>query len=78
MRLTRPRPFMSALVGFLLIVAYISVAQFVGLPYWRPDISTGWGLLEYLLLSLTAVSLVSLARPERQWRRARSSIVGTK
>jgi hypothetical protein len=57
---------MSALVVFILVIVYMSVAQFVGLPYWRPDISTESGIIEYLLLSITAITLVSLAGRERR------------
>jgi len=64
----RPEPFTTISVGFVLIVAYMSLAQFVGLLYWRIDISTGLGLIEYLLLALTGICLVSLAIRERQRR----------
>ena len=74
----RPQPFTTIFVGFTLIVVFMSIAQFVGLPYWRPDISTELGLIEFLLLSLTGIGLVSLAKRERQQRRPLSSIVGTK
>ena len=74
----RPQPFTTIFVGFALIVVYMSIAQFVGLPYWRPDLSTGFGLIEFLLLSLTGIGLVSLAKRERQRRRPLSSNVGTK
>jgi hypothetical protein len=57
---------MSTFVVFILIVVYLSIAQFVGFPYWRPDISTEFGMIEYLLLSLTGISLVSLAQKERR------------
>jgi len=73
----RPQPFTTICVGFVLIVAYMSLAQFVGLPYWRLDISTGLGLIEYLLLALTGIGLVSLAIRERQRRRPLSRIGGT-
>ncbi len=72
------RPFTTISIAFVLIVAYMSLAQFVGLPYWRLDISTELGLIEYLLLSLTGIGLVSLANRERQQRRPLSSKVGKK
>jgi hypothetical protein len=69
---------MSAFVVFILIVVYMSIAQFVGFPYWRPDISTELGLIEYLLLSITAISLVSLAKRERRQTFERREVAGTK
>jgi len=47
------------------IVAYMSIAQFTHLPYWRIDIFTESGLFEYLLLTLTVVGLVGLAKREQ-------------
>jgi hypothetical protein len=61
----RPQLFTTISVAVVVIVAYMSLAQFIGLPYWRIDISTEAGIFEYLLLSLTVIGLVSLARRER-------------
>jgi len=58
------RPFTVALTAFLVIVAYASVAQFLGLSYWRPNITIDVGIVEYLLLALIGVGLVSLAKRE--------------
>src|SRR5439155_26304132 len=58
------RPFTVALTAFLVIVAYASVAQFLGLSYWRPNITTDVGIVEYLLLALLGVGLGSLAKRE--------------
>jgi len=55
----RSQPFTSLSVGYVLAIAYLSLAQFVSLPHWRLDISTALGLIEFLLLSLTGVNLVS-------------------
>ena len=61
----RSQPFTTISVAVVVIVAYMSLAQFTGLPYWRLDISTESGIFEYILLSLTVIGLVSLARRER-------------
>ena len=58
-------PFTTISIAVVVIIAYLSLAQFVGLPYWRPDISSVLGLSEYLILSLSVIGLVSLARRER-------------
>jgi len=62
----RSQPFTSLSVGYFLAIAYLSLAQFVSLPHWRLDISTALGLIEFLLLSLTGVGLVSLAKREHR------------
>ena len=71
----RPQPFTTLSVVFSLTFAYLFLAQPLGLPYWRPDISTGFGLIEYLALGITEISLVSLAKRERRQRQPLSSIV---
>jgi len=74
----RPQPFTTISIAVVVIVAYMFLAQFAGLPYWRSDISTELGIFENFLVSLIVIGLVSLANRERQRRRSLSSKVGRK
>ena len=60
MTLHRPGPFTFVLVVFLFAVGYLSVAPFLGLPFWRLDLSTDFGAAEFLALSIGGVALEAL------------------
>ena len=74
MSLGRPGPFVSASLTFFLIIGYLSVAQFTKLPSWKLDVSSGFGILEFVSLSLIAIALVRLASRERRSRRLQPTV----